>query len=45
MNCLVDKYVPLENITQKEFKRRYKPQINDNILRKIDEKNKNKQDI
>ena len=36
MNCLVDKYVPLEKITQKEFKRRYKPWINDDILRKID---------
>ena len=40
MNGLVDKYVPLEKITQKEFKRRYKPWISDNILRKIDEKNR-----
>ena len=40
MNGLVDKYVPLEKITQKEFKRRYKPWINDNILKKIEEKNK-----
>ena len=40
MNGLVEKYVPLEKVTQKEFKRRYKPWISDNILKKIDEKNK-----
>ena len=40
MNDLVDKYVPLEKVTQKEFKRRYKPWINDDILKKIDNKNK-----
>ena len=37
---LVEKYVPLEKVTQKEFKRRYKPWINDNILKKIEEKYK-----
>ena len=40
MNSLIDKYVPLEKITQKEFKRRYKPWISDSILQKIDKKNK-----
>ena len=40
MNALVDKYVPLEKITQKEYKRKYKPWINDDILHKIEEKNK-----
>ena len=40
MNGLVDKYVPLEKVTQKEFKRKYKPWIDGDILHKIDKKNK-----
>ena len=39
MNTLIDKYIPLVKITQKEFKRRYKPWIDDDILGKIRQKN------
>ena len=39
MNTLIDKYIPLVKITQKEFKRRYKPWIDDDILGKIKKKN------
>ena len=35
MNTLIDKYIPLVKITQKEFKRRYTPWIDDDILGKI----------
>ena len=40
MNELFDKYMPLRKMTQKEYKRRYKPWITDNILEKIYLKNK-----
>ena len=40
MNDLVDKHVPLEKVTQKEYKRKFKPWINDDILHKISNKNK-----
>ena len=37
---LLDKYMPLRKITQSEFKRRFKPWISDEILSKINLKNK-----
>ena len=40
MNALIDKYVPLVKVTQKEFKRKYKPWITNDILRRISDKNK-----
>ena len=40
MNGLVEKHVPLEKVTQKEYKRKFKPWINDDILHKISSKNK-----
>ena len=39
MNTLIDKYMPLRKITNKEYKRRFKPWINDNILKKIHKRN------
>ena len=39
MNSLLDKYLPLKKVTKKEFKRRYKPWISNEILHKIDQKN------
>ena len=39
LNILIDKYIPLVKITQKEFKRRYKPWIDDDILGEIRKKN------
>ena len=38
MNNLLDKHLPLRRVTQKEFKRRYKPWINDDLLHKISRK-------
>ena len=40
MNELLDKYMPLRKLTQKEYKRRFKPWISDLILYKIEKKNK-----
>ena len=40
MNELLDKYVPLKKLTQKQFKQRFKPWITDKILDKISLKNK-----
>ena len=37
---LLDKYTPLRKLTQKEYKRRFKPWITDKLLDKIDKKNK-----
>ena len=37
---LLDKYVPLRKLTQKEYKRRFKPWITDKLLDKIEKKNK-----
>ena len=39
LNSLLDKHMPMKKITQKEFKRRYKPWITDDILNKISKKN------
>ena len=39
-NELVDKYMPMVKISQKEFKRKYKPWITNEILNKISDKNK-----
>ena len=40
MNELLDKYVPLKKLSQKQFKQRFKPWISDKILDKIALKNK-----
>ena len=40
INVLLDKYMPLKKVSQKEFKRKYKPWITDKILRKIVIKNR-----
>ena len=40
INELLDKYVPLKKLSQKEFKQRFKPWITDKILDKISLKNK-----
>ena len=40
LNTLLDKYMPLHKVTQKEYKRRFKPWISNQILTKIDAKNK-----
>ena len=40
INSLLDKYMPLKKVSQKEFKRKYKPWITNKILRKIEHKNK-----
>ena len=40
INILLDKYMPLRKINKKEFRRRYKPWISDEILSKIDSKNR-----
>ena len=40
VNKLLDKYMPLRKITQREYKRRFKPWISDLILDKMQQKNK-----
>ena len=40
VNKLLDKYMPLRKITQREYIRRFKPWISDLILDKIQQKNK-----
>ena len=40
INELLDKYMPLRKVTKTEYKRRFKPWINYNILQKIKEKDK-----
>ena len=40
MNELFDKYMPLRKVSHKEYKRRFKPWITDNILKSINTKNK-----
>ena len=40
INMLLDKYMPLKKISQKEFKRKFKPWISNEILCKIEYKNK-----
>jgi carboxypeptidase C (cathepsin A) len=39
MNIILDKYMPSKKVSQKEFKRKFKPWISDNILKKIEYKN------
>ena len=39
MNELIDRYIPLVKITQKEYKRKYKPWITDVVVNKIRDKN------
>ena len=36
---IMDKYIPLKKITNKEYKRRYKPWISKGILKSIIRKN------
>ena len=40
MNNLLDKYMPWRKLSKKEYKRKFKPWINDDILNKIKLKNK-----
>ena len=40
INMLLDKYMPMKKVSQKEFKRKFKPWISDDILHKIKYKNK-----
>ena len=40
INQLLDKYMPLRKLTNKEYKRRFKPWISDTVLDKISKKNK-----
>ena len=40
INALLDQYMPLKKISQKEYKRRFKPWITDVILKKIKFKDK-----
>ena len=40
INSLLDKYMPLRKITKKEYKRRFKPWIKDQLFEKIEKKNK-----
>ena len=40
MTNLLDKYIPVKKVSQKEFKRKFKPWISQNILHKIECKNK-----
>ena len=35
MNPLQDKYMPLKKVSQKDFKRKYKPWITNTILKKL----------
>ena len=39
INRLVDRYIPLTKVSQKEFKRKYKPWISNEVLHKINQKN------
>ena len=40
INYLLDKHMPIKKVSQKEFKQKFKPWITNDILHKIDEKNK-----
>ena len=40
INDLLDIYMPLRKVTQKKYKKRFKPWITDRILSKINEKNR-----
>ena len=40
INGLVDKYIPLKKVSQKQFKQKFKPWISNKILKKIQQKNK-----
>ena len=40
INILIDKHIPISKISQKEFKRKYKPWISNELLNKITNKNK-----
>ena len=37
---IIDKYIPLRKMTNREFKRRYKPWITNRIIKSINRKNK-----
>ena len=38
INALLDKYMPLKKVSQKDFKRKYKPWITNTILKKMNTK-------
>ena len=38
METIIDKHMPLRKITQKEYKKRFKPWINDELLKMINKK-------
>ena len=40
LNKIIDKYMPLRKLTNREFKRRYKPWLSNGILNSINRKNK-----
>jgi hypothetical protein len=40
MNYLFDKYMPWKKLSKKDYKRKYKPWISDEIINKIKDKNK-----
>ena len=40
INNILDKHMPMKKVSQKEFKQKFKPWITNDILRKIDHKNK-----
>ena len=40
LNRIIDKYIPLRKLTNREFKRRYKPWITNGIINYINRKNK-----
>ena len=39
INSIMEKYMPLKKITNKEYKRRYKPWISKGIIKRIIRKN------
>ena len=39
VNQIIDKYIPLKNLTNKEYKRKFKPWITNGILQSILRKN------
>ena len=45
INDLLDIYMPLRKVSQKEYKKRFKPWITDRVLSKINEKNQALEDL
>ena len=40
VSVIIDKYMPLRKMTQREFNRKFKPWITDGILNSVNRKNK-----